>query len=307
MTSDRMDVVGVGTNSVDLVYVLTEFPQPGGPTSKLPVKSSRVSPGGQTATVLCTCAALGLRTSYVGTFGSDEHGRRMRTELAGRGVSTDNAPTRDVPNRHAVILIDERHGERVVLWERNPMLAMRADELPESLLTRARLVHVDNEDEAIAIDAAQLARRAGVPVTSDIDRVTIETRTLVDAVTVPIFAEHVPEALTGMRDIESALRALRAPHHTLLCVTIGARGAMLLDDDRFEHIPGFSTDAVDTTGAGDVFRGAFIHALLRGDHPRDIVRFANAAAAVSCTRYGAIGGVPTPEEVNFRLKPEATG
>ena len=301
-----MDVVGVGTNSIDLVYVLTEYPQPGGATSKLPVKSYRVLPGGQTATVLCTCAALGLRTSYVGAFGSDENGRRMRHELAGRGVSTENALTRDAPNRHAVILIDERHGERVVLWERSPALAVRADELPDSLLAVARLVHVDNEDEAIAIDAARLARRAGVPVTSDIDRVTPETRALVDAVTIPIFAEHVPEALTGTRDTETALRALRAPHHAMLCVTVGARGAMLLDDDRLEHIPGFPTDAVDTTGAGDVFRGAFIFALLRGDSPRDIVRFANAAAAVSCTKYGAIGGVPTPEEIDFRLKPEAT-
>jgi sulfofructose kinase len=301
-----MDVVGIGTNSLDLVYVLTEYPQPGGPTSKLPVKSHRVSPGGQTATVLCTCTALGLRSSYVGAFGNDDHGRMMRKELAERGVSTEYAPTRDAPNRHAVIVVDERHGDRVVLWERDERLAMRRDELPASLIAAARLVHVDNEDEGIAIDAAQLAREAGVPVTSDIDRVTTQTPALLDAVTVPIFAEHVPEALSGERDLERALRALRAPHHTLLCVTVGARGAMLLDGDRLEHVPGFATDAVDTTGAGDVFRGAFIYALLRGDRPRDVVRFANAAAAVSCTRYGAFGGVPTLEESNFRLKPEAT-
>jgi sulfofructose kinase len=297
-----MDVVGVGTNSLDVVYVVAEYPQPGGPTSKLRVNSHQVSPGGQTATVLCTCTALGLRTSYVGTFGNDDHGRTMRNELAARGVSTEFAPTRDAPNRHAVILVEERHGERVVLWDRDRRLAMRRDELPENLIAAARLVHVDDEDEAIAIEAAHLARAAGVPVTSDIDRVTTATAALLDAVTVPIFDEHVPEALTGERDLERALRALRAPHHTLLCATLGARGAMLLDGDRVEHVPGFATDAVDTTGAGDVFRGAFIYALLRGDRPREIVRFANAAAAVSCTRHGAIAGVPTLEEIDFRLK-----
>ena len=301
------DVIGVGTNSLDFVYILPEYPRPDGPSAKLPVKSYRVSPGGQTATVLCTCAALGLGTSYLGAFGNDDNGRRMRKELAGRGVSTDKAPTREAPNRHAVILVDERHGERVVLWERDPRLAMRVDELPASLVTGARLVHVDNEEEPIAIEAARLARRAGIPVTSDIDRVTTQTAELTEAVTVPIFAEHVPEALTGERDMGRALRALRQPHHTLLCATLGARGAMLLDGDRLEHVPGFPTDAVDTTGAGDVFRGAFIYALLRGDRPREIVRFANAAAAVSCTRYGAFGGVPTLEEINFRLKPEVTG
>ncbi len=218
----------------------------------------------------------------------------MREELARRGVATDAAPTRDAPNRYAVILIDERRGDRVILWGRDPRLAMRADELPAALISAARLVHVDDEDEAIAIEAARLARRAGVPVTSDIDRVTERTRELVQAVTLPIFAEHVPQALTGARDMEQALRALREPHHTLLCVTLGARGAMVLDHDRLEHVPAFQVDVVDTTGAGDVFRGAFIYSLLRGDTTNAIVRFANAAAALACTRHGAIGRRTNP-------------
>ena len=83
----------------------------------------------------------------------------------------------------------------------------------------------------------------------------------------------------------------------MLCVTLGARGAMLLEGDRLHHVPGLPVEVVDTTGAGDVFRGAFITALLRGDSPADILRFANAAAALSCTRLGAIDGIPAIEEV----------
>ncbi len=296
------DVIGVGANSVDLVYVLPDYPRPDGPSAKLPITSHRVSPGGQMTTALCTCAALGLRASYVGAFGNDEHGRRMREELARRGVSTDRAPTREAPNRYAVILVHERHGERIVLWHRDPRLAMSADELPTGLLTSARLVHVDDEDESMAIAAARLARRAGLPVTSDIDRVTPRTAELIKAVTIPILAEHVAGALTGKRDMDRALHALREPHHTLLCATLGERGAMLLDGACIEHVPGFRVEAVDTTGAGDVFRGAFIQAFLRGDRPRDIVRFANAAAAVACTRQGAFGGIPTLEEIDFQLR-----
>ncbi len=299
------DVIGVGANSVDFVYLLPEFPNPAGPTSKQPITSHRVSPGGQTATALCTCAALGLRTSYVGAFGSDDNGRRMLHTLAQHGVSTDAAIARAVANRYAVILIDERHGERVVLWRRDPLLNVSRDELRATALAGARVVHVDDEDEELAIAAADIARAAGAIVTSDIDRVTARTRELADAVTIPIFAEHVPEVLTGDRDLESALRRLRAPHHALLCVTLGARGAMLLDGDRAEHVPGYAVDVLDSTGAGDVFRGAFIYALLRGDAPTDIVRFANAAAAIACTRYGAIGGVPSLEDINLRLKPQA--
>ncbi|HEY6361685.1 MAG TPA: PfkB family carbohydrate kinase [Vicinamibacterales bacterium] len=291
------DVVGIGTNSLDSVYLLPEHPRPDGPTAKLRITAHRVSPGGQTTTALCACAALGLRTSYVGAFGSDANGRRLRKEVASRGVSTDAAPTRDAPNRYAVILVDQRHGERVVLWDRDPRLALRPDELPSPLIAAAKVVHVDDEDEAIAIEAARIARGAGVPVTSDIDRVTARTRELAAAVSVPIFAEHVPAAITGIGDMERALRALRAPHHTLLCVTLGSRGAMFLDGDGLQHVPAFQVDVKDSTGAGDVFRGAFIYALLRGDKPDAILRFANAAAAVACTRHGAIGGVPSLQEI----------
>ena len=116
---------------------------------------------------------------------------------------------------------------------------------------------------------------------------------LIDAVTIPIFAEHVPAALTGEADLSAALQQLRRPHHSMLCVTLGARGALLVAGRNVIQDPGMAVKAVDTTGAGDVFRGAFIYALLRGDAPRDIVRFANAAAAISCTRMGAMASVPS--------------
>ena len=83
----------------------------------------------------------------------------------------------------------------------------------------------------------------------------------------------------------------------LLTVTIGSRGAVALDGDRFLHADGFVVNAVDTTGSGDVFRGAFIVGLLRGMEPGARLRFANAAAALSCTRAGALDGVPRESEL----------
>jgi len=288
------DVVGVGANSVDYVYRLPQFPQPDSPASKLRIREHLVTCGGQTATALCTCAAMGLRTKYVGTIGNDPNGERIRRELATRGVDVEHTYVRDTLNPFAVILLDER-GERVVLWERRPGLELRAEELDSALIRGARLVHVDDVDEDAAIRAARMARDAGLPVTSDIERVTSRTEELVAAVTVPIFAEHVPEALTGERDLERALRHIRGD---LVCVTLGPRGAMLRAGDRVYRERGNQVAVVDTTGAGDVFRGAFIVALLRHESPPDILRFANAAAAISCTRLGAIAGVPTLADVH---------
>ncbi len=286
------DVIGVGANSVDDVYRLPAYPRPDSPTAKMRIESHLVSCGGQTATTLSTCAAMGLRAKYVGAFGGDDNGRRMREELTRRQVDLSGAVIRDAPNRFAVILLDQAIGERIVLWDRDVRLSLDDSELTAAL-SGMRLIHVDDEDRKAAIHAATIGRAAGVPVTSDIERLTDRTEELVARVTVPIFAEHVLQELTGESDFERALRKLRRTHDGLLCVTLGARGAMLLDGDTLHHEPARPVEVVDTTGAGDVFRGAFIYALLRGDTPPDILRFANAAAAVSCTRMGAIASVPS--------------
>lgn len=292
-----LDVVGVGANSIDFVYRLPEYPRPDSPFAKLPITEHLISCGGQVTTALATCAAMGLSASYIGTLGADEHGVRMRDELRRRGVDTSRAITREAGNPFAVILLDDREGERVVLWHRDTLLALRPDEVSDEAIVSGRLVHVDDVDLDASLQAARLARAAGKPVTSDIERTTDDVRALVDAVTVPIFAEHVPAALTGEMDLRTALELLRRPHHTMLCVTLGARGALLVTADDVIRQPGIAVKAVDTTGAGDVFRGAFIYALLRGDTPRDVLRFANAAAAISCTRIGAMSSVPTLAEV----------
>jgi sulfofructose kinase len=218
-------------------------------------------------------------------------------ELAGRGIDLSHVVTRDAANQFAVITVDERSGERIVLWDRDDRLALQPHELPAALMASARLVHVDDVDEAAAIRAATLARDAGVPVTSDLDRVTDRTRDLVAAVSIPIFAEHVVPAITGDADYEQGLRRLRQGHAGMLCITLGPRGSMMLVDDRLYVEPGYAIQSVDTTAAGDVFRAGFIHAFLAGATPSEILRFANAAAAMSCTRPGALNSVPTLAEV----------
>lgn len=306
------DVLGVGANSIDFVYTLPAYPRPEGPLSKLRIVATERSPGGQTATVLCACASLGLRTRYVGTISTDENGRFVADAMRVRGVDVSSAIERDAPNAFALILLaavnpasdrgdtparSGSSGERIVLWDRPGGMTLTPGDLPADLVAGARLVHVDDVDPEAAIAAGRAARAAGLPVTSDLEAVKPHTAALLDAVTVPIFAEGVAEQLAAERDLESALRTLRKPHMTLLCTTLGPQGAVLLAGDRFVHQPAFRIDAVDTTGAGDIFRAGFIYALLRGQGPEAILRFACAAAAVSCTRRGAINSVPGLDDI----------
>src|SRR5438067_9967048 len=304
MSHEPFDVLGVGANSIDFVCHLPEYPEPAGPLSKLRITSYERSPGGQTATALSACAALGLRTSYIGTMSRDENGALVRQALERRGIDLSRAIVRDGASAFAVILVADQSrtsGERIVLWKRPPEMTLTPASLPPDLAAGVRLIHVDDVDIGAAIAAGRAGMAAGLPVTSDIEAVKPHTIDLLDAVTVPIFAEQVPGELAGERDLEAALRMLRKPHMEMLCVTLGANGAALLAGDRFIRQPAFAIHAVDTTGAGDVFRAGFIYAMLRGDRPDSILRFACAAAAVSCTRPGAINSVPTFDETTALL------
>jgi sugar/nucleoside kinase (ribokinase family) len=301
----RVDVVGVGANSVDFVCRLPLYPEPSGPHAKLGIRSYDRSPGGQTATVLSACASLGLRTSYVGTVARDEGGTMILEALRERGVDTARAILRPGANPFAVILVADdaaRHGERIVLWKRPDAMALTPADLPADLVAGARFLFADDVDMDAAIAAGKQAIAAGVPVTTDIEAVKPRTGELLDAVTVPIFAEEVPRAMTGETDPEKALRALRNRHGGLLCVTLGWKGAAALEGDRYVYQPGFVVDVADTTGAGDIFRAGFIYATLRGDSTADVLRFACAAAAVSCTRRGAINSVPSIGDVNALIE-----
>jgi sugar/nucleoside kinase (ribokinase family) len=297
----RWDVIGIGENSVDSVSILPGYPQPTGPSAKMRIRERHILCGGQMATAMCACASLGLRAKYVGVTGTDDNGRRIRAELQGRNVDITDLVIRDVENRFAVILVDENTGDRMVLWDRDDRLRLRDSELPVEALGHTKVVHVDDVDDEVAVRAARLARDAGAIVTSDIDRLTPRTEELAATVTHAIFAQHVPVHLTGLHDVEASLRKLRKTLDNVLVVTMGEQGSSALVGDRFYHEPAFMVHAVDTTGAGDVFRGGFIYALVNGQPMDQALRTANAAAAVSCTRLGALNGVPTLAEVRELL------
>lgn len=295
-----MDVLGFGESSVDDVYVVDALPRPG--ISKGRIASHYSGCGGQVATTMAACAALGLHAGYLGPVGNDENGRRVQNELRRRGVDTSRLISRNAPNRYATILVDARSGDRVVYWSRDAALDVDPRELTRESVAGARLVHVDGTDEAASITLARRAREGRAIVTCDVDAVTPRTRELLSHVTVPILAERVPEDLTGIADPERALRVLRTSHPGLLCVTLGERGAAALDGETFLRAPAVAVQAIDTTSGGDVFRAGLIYGLLNGWPAERSLRFANSAAAVSCTRRGAMESVPSLDEVEGHLR-----
>ena len=291
-----LDVLGLGAHAVDQVYRLPAAPDFHGLHSKLRVSRHTVSCGGQVATALSTCAAFGLPAAYLGPLGTDDNAARVRAELDGHGVDLSHALVRPGGSQYAVILIDDHSGERVVLWDRPPSLTLAASDLPVLTPHSARAVLVDDVDAEASAELARRASAVGLPVVTDLDHLTPHTEAIIRAASPPILSEHLPMALTHEPTLERALRALRAWTPGIITVTLGREGALSLVGDDLVHEPGVQVTPVDTTGSGDVFRGAFLAGLLRGFDIRRTLRLANRVAAASCTRPGAMGGVPTRDE-----------
>jgi len=290
-----VDVVGLGLNATDTVLMVRDFPALGG---KERVLSSTTHAGGQVATALVTCQRLGLRTRYIGKVGDDEGGKVQLRSLQREGVDVQYACV--VPgtaNQFGIILVDQATGERTVFWDRDARLTVTPDELTESAITSARVLHLDGCDVEASLKAARWANRAHVIVVADLDTVYKKVERLFPYLDYLIASTKFLPTLTGHADPFRVLAHTAAEHKMKAPgMTLGRDGALVYHAGRFYYSPGFVVETVDTTGAGDVFHGAFIFGLIQGWPIERILDFSNAMAALNCTALGARGGIKSQAE-----------
>jgi sulfofructose kinase len=300
------DVLGIGLNATDTLILVQEFPPYAG---KVAFDRELLSPGGQVATAIVACAKLGLRTKYVGTIGDDLRGQIQRESLEGTGVDTASVITRaGCPNQTAYIIIDERTGERTVLWQRHECLRLTPADIRPEDVSNARLLHIDGYDIEAAAYAAGIARASGTPVSLDVDTVYPGFESVLSQVDYLVAGSGWPAKWTGESDPFAALPLLQREYGCrVAAMTLGDHGALAYAGGTWTYSPAFEVSCVDTTGAGDVFHGAFCFAILREMPMQAALDFANAAAAMNCTGVGARGHVPLLTEVNGLLASAAEG
>jgi sugar/nucleoside kinase (ribokinase family) len=254
--------------------------------------------GGQVATALVTCQRLGLKARYIGKIGDDEAGRFQLASLRREGLDLRHARVvRQTPNQFGYILVDQATGERTIFWDRDARLSVRPDEVSRTAITSARVLLLDGCDVEAALVAARWARRARVPVVADLDTVYKKVETLFPYIDYLIASTNFLPAVTGHADpfkvLENMATEYRVPAPGM---TLGRDGALVYQSGRFYYSPGFVVETVDTTGAGDVFHGAFIYGLLAGWDMTRTLDFSNAMAGMNCTVLGARGGIKSQAE-----------
>ena len=284
------DVVGVGLNATDTLILVPRFPAYAG---KEPFVDEMYSPGGQVASAMVACAKLGLRTKYIGTVGDDERGRIQIDSLQGTGINLDHVQIRQgCANQSAYIVIDQSTGERTVLWRRSDCLRLEPDEIKPEMITCARLLHIDGHDTAAVGRAASIARQHNIPVTVDVDTVYHGFDKVLPNVDYLITSSEFPVRWTGEGDPFRALILIQEEYGMkVAAMTLGSFGSIARMDGKFCYSPAFVVNCVDTTGAGDVFHGAYCYGVLQGLSMRDTLDLSNAMAALNCTAIGARGGI----------------
>ncbi len=279
---------------MDTICVVPRFPQP---NTKTHLNDVRVEPGGQVATALVTCARLGLTTRYIGSVGTDDFGKAQLASLRAENLELCVREVEGASSQMAVIILEQGVGERTILWRRDPRLVYPPEELLHEMIVKARVLHLDGCDSSAALHAARWAHAAGIPIVIDIDEIyddsTHELLRMVDyLIASSDFAED-PHELADRYNCPVA------------GITRGGEGAIFLDRGRLIKSSAFRVPVRDTTGAGDVFHGAFIYGILQNWALEDVIRFAHATAALKCMHIGARGGIPWLSQVQDFLSSHA--
>jgi sulfofructose kinase len=295
------DVVGMGLNAVDFLTVVPEFPTL---NSKMEILQFSKQGGGQVATAMVALSRWRVRTKYIGKVGGDELGQFSLHSIHEEGVNVSSVTIEpNASNQLAIIIVDGVSGKRTILWDRDERLTYREGELRKEDVCSGKLLHLDGHDLRAAIQCVKWAREEGIPTVIDIDKVEPLTSELIREIDFVITSSRFPSLFTGISDRENALIELQKQIPGFLCATLGHEGAMAFIGKQILHVEGFHINVVDTTGAGDVFHAGFIYGLLQNWEVTEILRFANAAAALKCRDLGGRRGIPTLEEVQKFLNP----
>lgn len=294
MFSDTGPVVFVGAATLDAVAVAPRYP---GPDDRQVADRLELAGGGPAATAAVACARLGIRTALVGCVGDDPEGERIRTDLAAEGV--DVTALRHMPNARSgmsVVVVAREQGTRAI--STRPMAPLQLDRTAWALVDAASWVHVDHLGWPAVVRRHpnrrpfQLSVDAGNPSpgTSHAD-VDLYVPTLA-----ALRREHgeVPVDRLLARVLESGVHAVVATMGPDGCVGARATGERA-------SAPALPVEVVSTLGAGDVFHGALLAAIIRGLTFKDCLAYASAAAGLSCRALDGRSAIPTHAEVASTL------
>lgn len=274
--------------------------------------------GGDTSNCAIAAARQGARTAYISAVGDDSFGRELRALWRREGVD-DSAVRTDTASPTGLYIITPSPAGRDFAYYRAGSAASRyrPDDLPLDLLARIRIVQLSGISQAVGdgpCDAGfrliEAARDAGCEVAYDtnlrlklwsLERARAVMHGAIERCTIALPSVDDARVMTGIEDADAIADAYLRRGPRVVALKLGADGALVATPDRRERLMANRVTAIDATGAGDTFDGAFLARIAAGDDAFTAARYANAAAALTTTGYGAVAPIPRAEAVRALL------
>lgn len=293
------NILVVGSLNADLVVRTPRFPQPGETISG---EDLQVIPGGKGANQAVAAARLGANVSMLGRVGKDNFGDFLLDNLQSNHVDTTLIQRDDASTGTATIIVDSNGQNSIVLSAGANGKVSLLDVEHASFSTFDLLLLQLEIPTPTVLSATQLAKQHGVRVILNPAPAKSLPDELISLADFIIPNETELSLLTSMevKDIpsaEKAARVLLAKGSQNVIVTLGSKGALIVNKETSTHVDTYHVDVVDTTAAGDAFIGGFANALLENKSLEESVRFGCACGALATTKFGAQPSLPMKEEV----------
>lgn len=297
---EGIQVIGLGQACVDYLGMVPSYPQEDG---KVELVDLFIRCGGPASTALVTMSRLGILTSFLGSISNDPFGVKIINNLKHEKVDVSLLKiTPGYTSQFAFIVVTEKGGKRTILWHRGSVPHLRAEDVDLRCFPNARILHVDSLMIEAAVEAAKQAKAIGMSVVMDGGTMRQGTKELVGLVDILIASETFATPLVSTEaSYEAALYALRDLGPKQVVITLGPDGSIGLNEQGIVRQEAFPVKAVDTTGAGDVYHGAYIYGILQGWEMSECMRVAAATAALKCKEIGAQSGIPDLEAIKGLL------
>jgi ribokinase len=295
-----VDVVGVGLAVVDLKALVSSIPKV---EETVLVFDFHKHHGGPVANALVTLQRLGLQTAYMGMLGNDEYGKFIADAMRAEGMDISSLRLADGESTpFSMVLVDAASKKRSIAFNPGCSLSVPADCINPEIIKSAKMLHVDFFTPAVRA-ACGVAKKAGVPISVDADGLYPGLEELLDLADIFIPAREIGCDLVKEEDpLAAAEKLMKRYKLKIVVVTRGKEGSVTVTPDETFSTPGFEIEAVDTTGAGGVFQGAYLYGYLQGWPAKRTAQFANAAAAIMCSGMNGWGDIPTLRQVEQFLQ-----
>lgn len=285
------NVVTVGSGTLDRVFSVENIPVAG---TKATAQQYRESGGGIAATAAVAIARLGGGASYWGVLGQDSIAEIILAELKAYGVATNGVhQIASAQSATSCVIVDQDSERQITTFPGTALAQAGSDLLPKATLQDVDALMIDFRWPTGAKSAAKTAREKGIPVVCDLDLGSEDTaHQFLDCSDYILFSAPMLRKFSGQADLKTALRNVQSTTSGQVGVTDGENGFYWQDNaGNLNHVPAFLLTMRDTTGAGDVFHGAFALAVAEGKDFRNAGTFASAAAALKCQNGDGWAGI----------------